>query len=100
MPRRSPTSCSVNSGAGSDRLGACLSMLREPQTGPWDAAVIPVVALGIWLYLFFAHGRFWQSGPELLPALPSETPDVDIIIPARGEAETIGPVIASLLDQQ
>jgi len=62
--------------------------------------LIPLLSLGIWLYLFFAHGRFWQSGPELLPALPSETPDVDIIIPARDEAETIGPVIASLLDQQ
>jgi hopene-associated glycosyltransferase HpnB len=62
--------------------------------------LIPLLSLGIWLYLFFAHGRFWQSGPELLPALPGETPDVDIIIPARDEAETIGPVIASLLDQQ
>lgn len=62
--------------------------------------MIPLLSLCIWLYLFFAHGRFWLSGPELLPAQPSETPDVDVIVPARDEAETIGPVIASLLDQQ
>jgi hopene-associated glycosyltransferase HpnB len=65
-----------------------------------DAALIPLLSLCIWLYLFFAHGKFWLSVPELLPALPGETPDVDIIVPARDEAQTIGPVIASLLDQQ
>ena len=62
--------------------------------------MIPLLSLCIWLYLFFAHGKFWSSTPELLPAEPSDTPDVDIIVPARDEAETIGPVIASLLDQQ
>jgi hopene-associated glycosyltransferase HpnB len=65
-----------------------------------DTALIPLLSFCIWLYLFFAHGRFWLSTPELLPAEPCETPDVDIIVPARDEAETIGPVIASLLDQQ
>ena len=53
----------------------------------------------IWFYLFFAHGRFWQSGAELAPAAPGEYPDVDIIVPARDEADTIRPVIASLLSQ-
>ena len=57
------------------------------------------LSLGIWLYLFFAHGRFWSSGPELPPARPPELPDVDVIVPARDEAATIGPVIASLLAQ-
>jgi hopene-associated glycosyltransferase HpnB len=61
--------------------------------------VIVSLSLLVWLYLFFAHGRFWQSGPELRPALPAELPDVDIIIPARDEAATIAPVIASLLTQ-
>jgi hopene-associated glycosyltransferase HpnB len=65
-----------------------------------DAALIPLLSFCIWLYLFFAHGRFWLSTPELPPVQPSETPDVDIIVPARDEAETIGPVIGSLLDQQ
>ena len=62
--------------------------------------LIPLLSLCIWLYLFFAHGRFWWSGPELRPASPSQTPDVAIIVPARDEAQTIGPVIASLLGQQ
>lgn len=57
------------------------------------------LSLLIWLYLFFAHGKFWESAPELAPVTPSELPDVDIIVPARDEAETIGPVIASLLAQ-
>jgi hopene-associated glycosyltransferase HpnB len=36
----------------------------------------------------------------LPPAGPIEPPDVDIIVPARDEAETIGPVIASLAAQE
>jgi hopene-associated glycosyltransferase HpnB len=55
--------------------------------------------LSIWLYLFFAHGRFWRSAPELPPAIPPEFPEVDIVVPARDEAETIGLAIASLLAQ-
>jgi hopene-associated glycosyltransferase HpnB len=61
--------------------------------------MIAAVSLVIWLYLFFAHGKFWASAPELPPAVPAEFPDVDIIVPARDEAATIGPVIASLLAQ-
>src|SRR5579859_2393272 len=57
------------------------------------------LSLLIWLYLILAHGRFWSSGPELPPETATELPDVDIVIPARDEAETIGPVIASLLAQ-
>jgi hopene-associated glycosyltransferase HpnB len=57
------------------------------------------LALAVWLYLIFAHGKFWQSAPELPPATPPEFPDVDIIVPARDEADTIGPVIRSLLAQ-
>lgn len=61
--------------------------------------MIAFLALLIWLYLYFAHGDFWRSEPELKPATPSEFPDVDIIIPARNEAETISQVITSLLAQ-
>lgn len=64
-----------------------------------DAALLALLSLCIWLYLFFMHGRFWLSAPELQPALPVKCPDVDIIVPARDEAETIGRVIASLLAQ-
>ena len=61
--------------------------------------MIATLALPIWLYLFFLHGKFWESTPELPPATPPEFPDVDIVIPARDEAGTIAPVIASLLAQ-
>ena len=61
--------------------------------------MIATLALLIWLYLFFLHGKFWESTPELPPATPPEFPDVDIVIPARDEAGTIAPVIASLLAQ-
>ncbi|MBU6448761.1 MAG: glycosyltransferase, partial [Rhodospirillales bacterium] len=61
--------------------------------------MILLLAFAIWLYLAFFHGRFWDSAPELAPATPLEAPDVDIIIPARDEVETIAPVIASLLAQ-
>ncbi len=61
--------------------------------------MIAFLALIIWVYLYFLHGKFWHSGPELAPALPAECPDVDIIVPARDEALTISPVIASLLAQ-
>jgi hopene-associated glycosyltransferase HpnB len=57
------------------------------------------LALGIWVYLIAAHGRFFRSTPELLPLTPQICPDVDIVVPARDEEETIGPVIASLLAQ-
>jgi hopene-associated glycosyltransferase HpnB len=61
--------------------------------------ILVLLSLIIWLYLVLAHGRFWSSGPELPPARPVELPDVDIIVPARDEAQTIGPVIASLVAQ-
>ena len=61
--------------------------------------MIALPALLIWLYLFFAHGKFWQSGPQLPAEAPHEFPEVDIVVPARDEAPTIAPVIASLLAQ-
>ena len=60
---------------------------------------VALLSLLVWVYLVLAHGRFWASAPELPPAAPTEVPDVDIVIPARDEVETIGPVIASLLGQ-
>ena len=61
--------------------------------------MIASLSLCVWVYLFFAHGGFWRSGPQLSPATPPEFPDVDIIVPARDESETIGAVMASLLAQ-
>jgi hopene-associated glycosyltransferase HpnB len=61
--------------------------------------MLALLALIAWLYLYFWHGRFWVSAPELPAAVPAESPPVDIIVPARDEAATIAPVIASLLAQ-
>jgi len=61
--------------------------------------LLALLSLFIWLYLFFLHGYFWRSVPELLPGKPFASPPVDIIVPARDEAAVIGPVIASLLAQ-
>jgi hopene-associated glycosyltransferase HpnB len=61
--------------------------------------MIALLSLCAWLYLFFAHGEFWRSRPQLSPAVPREVPDVDIIVPARDEAETIQAAIGSLLAQ-
>ncbi|HEX3913481.1 MAG TPA: glycosyltransferase [Steroidobacteraceae bacterium] len=61
--------------------------------------MIALLSLCVWLYLFFAHGAFWRSRPQLSPAAPQEFPDVDIIVPARDEAETIKSAVASLLAQ-
>jgi hopene-associated glycosyltransferase HpnB len=65
-------------------------------------SLIALLSLLVWVYLFFAHGQFWRSQPELAPAAATQLPhlpEVDIIVPARDEAETIAPVIASLLKQ-
>ena len=61
--------------------------------------MLVLLSLCIWLYLFIAHGSFWRSEPQLPPAAPAELPDVDIVIPARDEAATIGAVVGSLLAQ-
>lgn len=62
--------------------------------------MIALLSLCAWIYLFFAHGFFWRSRPELEAADPRELPEVDIIVPARDEAQTIKPVIDSLLAQR
>jgi hopene-associated glycosyltransferase HpnB len=61
--------------------------------------MIALLSLGTWLYLFLAHGAFWRSRPELSEGDPADPPEVDIIVPARDEAETIGAAIGSLLVQ-
>jgi hopene-associated glycosyltransferase HpnB len=63
------------------------------------AAVIALLSLSAWVYLFFGHGGFWRSRPQLPAAVPAACPDVDIIVPARDEAATIRAAITSLLAQ-
>jgi len=61
--------------------------------------MIALLSLLVWVYLLFAHGRFWQSEPQLPAAVPPQFPAVDIVVPARDEAHTIGTAIGSLLEQ-
>jgi hopene-associated glycosyltransferase HpnB len=60
---------------------------------------LAVLALLIWIYLLFAHGRFWQSGPVLPVGYPLTTPSVAIVVPARDEAPIIEASLRSLLAQ-
>ncbi|MFL5253932.1 MAG: glycosyltransferase [Rhodopila sp.] len=60
---------------------------------------LSVFSLGIWLYLFLFHGRFWLSEPELPRRRPTALPSVAVVVPARDEAEVIGDTLQSLLGQ-
>lgn len=62
--------------------------------------MVALLSLCAWIYLFFAHGAFWRSRPQLPAAAPEDFPGVDIIVPARDEAETIRAAIGSLLAQE
>ncbi len=61
--------------------------------------VLAAVALLAWAYLLLLHGRFWQAGPVLAPARPIHAAAVDVVIPARNEAEGIDASLRSLLAQ-
>jgi len=52
-----------------------------------------------WSYLAFGHGQFWEPSELDETALPSSWPSVDIIIPARNEAEVLPQSLPSLLQQ-
>ncbi len=60
---------------------------------------VAALALLAWAYLLLGHGRFWQAGPVLRPAYPAGAPAVDVVIPARDEAEGIEAALRSLLAQ-
>jgi hopene-associated glycosyltransferase HpnB len=60
---------------------------------------LAVLSFLIWCWLLTMRGRFWQSGPILPVSVPSRTPPVAIVVPARDEAPFIEAVIRSLLAQ-
>ena len=62
--------------------------------------VLALLALVAWVYLLLAHGRFWSAGPSLSPSVPNWAPDLDIVVPARDEAEGIERCLRSLLAQE
>jgi hopene-associated glycosyltransferase HpnB len=65
------------------------------------AECVGAVSLSIWVYLILGRGGFWRLRGI---ALPSATPGVRprtvaVIIPARNEADVVGPAMQSLLQQ-
>lgn len=63
--------------------------------------VAGALCLSIWLYLFFAHGRFWRTGALMLPMQRGATHPARIaaVVPARNEADVVGRSMTSLLGQ-
>src|SRR5216684_1537129 len=70
---------------------------------PHLTGVMGIVALGIWLHLFFGRGGFWRvkkfDADRAECAELSEWPSVIVVVPARNEAGTIGQTIAELIRQ-
>jgi hopene-associated glycosyltransferase HpnB len=70
---------------------------------PHIANVLGIIALAIWLHLFFGRGWFWRvrklDADRGQVERLSDWPNVVAVVPARNEAETIGRVVASLAHQ-
>jgi len=60
---------------------------------------LATAALSAWLWLLVGHDRFWRSGPTLPNAAPARPDAVDVVVPARDEAENIAESLGSLLRQ-
>jgi hopene-associated glycosyltransferase HpnB len=68
-----------------------------------DSALVLLSGLSLvgWLYLVFAHARFWLADQRLDDACepPERWPAVTALVPARDEADVIERTLGSLLDQ-
>lgn len=65
------------------------------------ATSIAVLTAATWSYLVLARGAFWRirSATPDFTDKPEFSGDVVAVVPARNEAELIGPVVTSLLNQ-
>jgi hopene-associated glycosyltransferase HpnB len=63
-------------------------------------SILSMLALAGWTYLMFFNGSFWRPLTDE-PFAPNLTswPSVDIVVPARNEAETLPQSLPSLLNQ-
>jgi hopene-associated glycosyltransferase HpnB len=63
-------------------------------------AVAGILALLIWMVLWLLHGGFWKLEPFLpQPEEDLSWPDVDVIIPARDEADILPHALPTVLGQ-
>lgn len=63
---------------------------------------LALLVLLSWCWMLLARGGYWLARPSLdeeEPEEPSVWPEVVALVPARDEAETIGPCLRSLLSQ-
>jgi hopene-associated glycosyltransferase HpnB len=70
-------------------------MLTFTRNAAWLAAAA-------WIGLVVARGEFWDARTDRLanPSTDSDAPDVHAIVPARNEADVIGPTAASVMAQR
>ena len=62
--------------------------------------IVALLACLAWAVMILLWGRYWQAGPSLAPAVPSQpAPALDVVVPARDEAEGIEAALRSLLAQ-
>jgi len=67
---------------------------------PLPPTFLAAIPLAIWIYLFLARGNFWRVHEDNLePKSLEKWPSVVAVVPARNEAETISPAVASLTSQ-
>jgi hopene-associated glycosyltransferase HpnB len=61
-----------------------------------------VTAVIIWGYLLTARGGFWRAKQQIVQTAPegSDGDRVSVVVPARNEADVIGPCVSSLLEQR
>jgi len=65
-------------------------------TGDWLAGL----SFCIWIYLLGGRGQFWQVSKVLLkPSRLTSKARIAVVVPARNEADVVGPAIQSLLGQ-
>ncbi len=63
--------------------------------------ILAGLSLAAWLYLMAFRGGFWRADQRLaaIPDALANPPEVAVVVPARNEAEVIGPALASLIGQ-
>src|SRR5580704_9650522 len=70
---------------------------------PHVTNALGIIALAIWLHLFFGRGWFWRirnlDADAFVRKVPIEWPRIVVVVPARNEAETIQTAVTNLVRQ-